>query len=503
MIKRIATAFVMFSILTGCGDPDLKIQDGDSALLIDVKNELAGYVKNDVGEMSAMLGKNTMLINAAGKGDRAAVDLLILKGADPNAVINGKTAMIEGANYPLTLERLITAGADVNKIAGETYPLSAAAGAGKLDSVKCLIKHGAVSRPNSMDHLSPLVCAIHSGNVDIVRTLIDRGDVITAENGLGAPICSAALFGSIPIVKLLLEKGAGVNDRGSNAYSPLGEAVRGGHTDLVTFLLKRGADYNSLEYGKYSTPLSLALEKKEFEIAKTLKNHGAEINSSKARSLVDDALKENCPECLRGLFAVAPQYRKKYSSRIRQAARDEYTDIVKILAPAADNSQRGSALCYAGYKGNTKMAEMLIRNKPVMNKKYEIFTGKYGQRVNYTPLDAAIMGGNPDIVSMFLQHGAKFGSSFRYLCWCCGKDKELELVKLLVENGVDPTKSVWACRPLHTFIKKGQIESVEYLLKHGADPKLLDDKKRSPMDIARKRRDSAIINLLREYGAEY
>ncbi|WP_405617429.1 ankyrin repeat domain-containing protein [Streptomyces sp. NBC_01508] len=93
--------------------------------------------------------------------------------------------------------------------------------------------------------------------------------------------------------------------------------------------------------------------------------------------------------------------------------------------------------------------------------------------------------------------------------WRVAAAGDTESLRLLLDGGADP--NAWAedprepdtCRlPLFGAIRGGSAESVAVLLDAGADPNLLTPAPHRPLDVALDLGDAAIIDLLRERGAE-
>ncbi len=81
--------------------------------------------------------------------------------------------------------------------------------------------------------------------------------------------------GYIEKAELLLKHGAFINPIDEEYQStPLGMAARWGQTEMVEFLLKKGADPNK-SGAHWSTPMSWAIKKKHTPIIDILKKSGA------------------------------------------------------------------------------------------------------------------------------------------------------------------------------------------------------------------------------------
>lgn len=93
-------------------------------------------------------------------------------------------------------------------------------------------------------------------------------------------IWDASLQGSLPGVRYYYrENPFNINklNRRYYYYSPLDYASKEGHLKLVTFLLSKHADVNSISSGK-STPLMKASERGHLNIVNLLLDNGAQVN---------------------------------------------------------------------------------------------------------------------------------------------------------------------------------------------------------------------------------
>lgn len=118
---------------------------------------------------------------------------------------------------------------------------------------------------------SLLAMGIVKGNPDLVRRGLDRGEDPNSRysyekdnNSINTPnpvcmitpIVQAAVIGSLPIMRLLVERGADVNICQLNGESALANAANRGDVELVRYLLEHGADPNLRK--SFGTPLAMA-----------------------------------------------------------------------------------------------------------------------------------------------------------------------------------------------------------------------------------------------------
>lgn len=86
--------------------------------------------------------------------------------------------------------------------------------------------------------------ASSKGNISIVRDLIENDCSARVKDKRGQlPLHRAAAVGSVPILKLLLEKGKSpVNATDADGYTALHQAIAEGHGPAAILLLQSGAD---------------------------------------------------------------------------------------------------------------------------------------------------------------------------------------------------------------------------------------------------------------------
>lgn len=160
------------------------------------------------------------LYDAAEEGDLAGIDELIGLGANVDAVI-----------------------------LGDGSPLLAAARNGHLEAVRALLDRGANPDLPVPGDGSALIAAAGRDHAAVVALLLDRGAAVDqVVDGDENALIQASGAGALATARLLVERGADVNARvlaptvrGREWRSPLGQARRGRHTDVVALLERAGA----------------------------------------------------------------------------------------------------------------------------------------------------------------------------------------------------------------------------------------------------------------------
>lgn len=97
-----------------------------------------------------------------------------------------------------------------------------------------------MKQPKSELTLISIACS--QGDINFVKYLLSKGAKPSLKSDEGAPIHSAALNGYAEIVKLLIDKGAKVDETDKGGHTPLHFASREGKTEVVKLLLEHGAN---------------------------------------------------------------------------------------------------------------------------------------------------------------------------------------------------------------------------------------------------------------------
>ena len=231
----------------------------------------------------------TPLMRAALTAGPAVLDLLLRKGADPNATDpGGATALLWAVHDRQKVRRLLTAGANVNAKTklGTTALIAATAFPQSAIVVKHLLAAGADPNAANADGATALSGASAAGNLKSMRLLLaNRADPRLAPGAL-SPLSAAAYSGHRSAVKLLLDRGVGANERDGYGATALHAAALMGETTISELLIKHGADPNltvekPLPSGQQlGTPLVFsAYSQPGAAIAELLIGHGADVHA--------------------------------------------------------------------------------------------------------------------------------------------------------------------------------------------------------------------------------
>jgi len=192
-------------------------------------------------------------------------------------------------NQQDTVERLLSAGADVNaRDSDGRTALHMAARYGHVEIAQSLLRHGAsVDVRSSSGGDTPLFLAVGSVWAPVVRLLLDHGadPSIRTADGWSLLHSAAAVdevdlrtqprgAEHVEIVHMLLAHGADVNSTDRSGASPLFYAALKSHRNVMELLLDAGANVNART--DYSTPLIIAVRAHDAQAVDLLLKHGAD-----------------------------------------------------------------------------------------------------------------------------------------------------------------------------------------------------------------------------------
>jgi ankyrin repeat protein len=183
-------------------------------------------------------------------------------------------------------------------VSGGTSPVLTAIYYGENAIAELLIERGAPLN---------LFEAAASGRIGRVRVLLDEDASLAnayAPDGF-QPLGLASFFGHLPVVELLLERGAAVNSPSNNAQHvmPLHSAVAGRHYEIAKMLLEHGAEANAAQADGFR-PLHGAAENGQREMIELLLNYGADkaLAQAQGETALDIAVKRSQGEDILSLL---------------------------------------------------------------------------------------------------------------------------------------------------------------------------------------------------------
>jgi len=250
---------------------------------------------------------------AAQEGQKEAAELLVTRGAEPNAKdVWGYLPITCAARYGHKdmVELLVTKGADVNVTGPPGFtPLNLAAMWGHEAVVELLVAKGADVNAKNDSNSTPLEWAAAYGHESIAKLLREHDGTLGTEIHNAAyqgdlnkiksllekdpnlantknatfgrtPLHWAAQEGQKEVVELLITKGADPNGKDKWGYTPLHRAAAAGHKEVAELLVTNGADVNAADDQQGLTPLHIAVIKGDGSIVELFVARGADVNAA-------------------------------------------------------------------------------------------------------------------------------------------------------------------------------------------------------------------------------
>lgn len=202
-------------------------------------------------------GYEDMLNHQLDFEDEAGIRWFLDHGADVNALGSLHWAIGRGRSVDV-LRLLLAAGADPDLPHPDvgTLPLQAAARCGHLAAYELLRGLGATGQ---LDAVSRAVLAVARGES---TQLPDDGPPMPGIPGEDSRwlLGQLALLGRTTVVRDLLDAGLAVDSRGWSNFTPLDQAAMHGRAETVRLLIERGADLEDCAFGEEGpTPLDSAV----------------------------------------------------------------------------------------------------------------------------------------------------------------------------------------------------------------------------------------------------
>jgi uncharacterized protein len=340
---------------------------------------------------------------------------------------------------------------------------------GDKAAVRALLENKADVNAPQMDGSTALQWAVRANDFEMAELLLAAGARVSAANDSGAtPMLLAATNGNAPIMELLLKAGADPNGAlTAQGDTPLMMAARTGKVEAVKLLLDHGAQVNAKETWGGTTALMWAVSERHPEVVKLLAERGADVN---AKSNFVPAASG------RGFEGTAPvpgrsdqlpeEFASGWMTPLMFAAREDDLESARILIQAgADvNTVAGDgkdALGLALFNGSYDVASLLIDSHADVN---------HADVQRFTPLFWAVDRRNMETAPNFP--------------WMVTTDP-LPLIKRLLDAGANPNalvnntprarmregspRIVFATALMRAAFA-GDLELVQLLVAHGADP---------------------------------
>ena len=449
--------------------------------------------------------------------------LSALTGLFPTIAFADTASLLDAAqnNDVVSAITLVNEGAEVNM----AYPDGAtalhwAAHWSAIELAESLLNAGAVVDVANELGITPIAIACRNGSEAMVETLL-RADAnaFAVEPSGETVLMSCSRTGLLGAVEKLLAAGAEPNSLETNSgQSALMWAAAEGHTGVVDLLIGAGADVNASSSGRF-TPLMFSARSGAFEIARLLLDAGADVNATTDEGLSPLLVATASLDAITG-----SDYRLVVDE-------SEHQDLgILLIDHGADVNQSDqygmTALHYAVEMDKPRLLKKLLEKGADPNAQLTeglpFRRGDYVGRGEYdgaSPFWLATRLGNVEMMRELLSAGADpelrqaWGVTPTMVASgvtqtdsrIVSEEKLIKALELLVlEIGTD----------IHSVDRSGQTavhgaanvsgnEIIKFLVAQGADPEAVDNRGRTPHDVAMRtlRPRPITAALLRELAA--
>lgn len=450
------------------------------------------------------------LFHAIAKGHLRAVEMLLAAGVPANAIDKDGHPMLLTAirfRQPDVLALLLRSGASVPAMAagGRALLLEAREKDPRLAALLAPYDDAPGEYATSLDGLND---AIDAGDLEAVERLLDGGLDAAVERlatGYAAAVSAAAARGHSHIVRALVARGADLEASGESGHV-LEAAVGGRHVDCVRTLIALGCNVNANpRSSKAHGPLWFAAHNCELEIVRLLLAAGAEPYLDFPRQTFGrEPSQEHGYEETMDLLLTAmrdPVRRRTtlehalYAAVYDQSLRDVryFLERAPELLVGPDDV-RMMLFEGAAVRGDAEMLGFLLSLGP-----YSLEIG------DLTPLMHAALKGKPAAVRVLVEAGAnvraRSSNGFTPLMYACYQMRSgyPAIVEYLLAHGAEVDVRAWDGRTaLLMAVASGPYGVVQALLRRGPDLSVRDRKGLTALDIAERRGDANMLDLLRD-----
>uniref|UniRef100_A0A452UI37 Ankyrin repeat and KH domain-containing protein 1 n=1 Tax=Ursus maritimus TaxID=29073 RepID=A0A452UI37_URSMA len=432
----------------------------------------------------------TPLMEAAREGHEEMVALLLAQGANINAQTEEtqETALTLACcgGFSEVADFLIKAGADIEL--GCSTPLMEASQEGHLELVKYLLAAGANVHATTATGDTALTYACENGHTDVADVLLQAGaDLEHESEGGRTPLMKAARAGHLCTVQFLISKGANVNRAtANNDHTVVSLACAGGHLAVVELLLAHGADpTHRLKDG--STMLIEAAKGGHTNVVSYLLDYPNNVLSVPTT----DVSQLTSPSQDQSQVKIQ-QYEYCFSA-------------VSSRVPSGSNSSSQTTECLTPEPCSQSPSNVASQSMPPVYPSVDI--DAHTESNHDTALTLACAGGHEELVSVLIardakiEHRDKKGFTPLILAATAG---HVGVVEILLDKGGDIEAQSERTKdtPLSLACSGGRQEVVDLLLARGANKEHRNVSDYTPLSLAASGGYVNIIKILLNAGAE-
>jgi cytohesin len=367
-----------------------------------------------------------------------------------------------------------------------TRPVPSLAVAGPVknieERIKTMLRPGKkfYKRPSLVAATIVLLLALLTVPTALVLTARAQTEAPRPETKSTHPLHEAAAAGDVDQVKLLISKGADVNEKDKDGWTPLHSAANYGRKDVAEVLIAKGANINETDVSG-QTPLHLAASFGMKFVPELLLAKGANVNArDKAGNTplhVGAGYRGSSKDFLEFFLAKGADVNARNDKGEtplhlvpRTPKQDKRRELgaAALLANGADINAKDKSGCtplhFAAENGQGKVVELLLAKGADIKVKAADGT---------TPLHRAVMSRRSDVVALLLDRGVDINSA-QSDGWTAlhysARVGTNDIAELLISKGADVNaKTVRGETPAHLAVVQNRRDTVKLLISKGAE----------------------------------
>ncbi len=447
---------------------------------------------------------------AAYSGFAELIDILVRRGAKVNERSSKQGLSDEPPTFPVLMaceqehfgcvETLVKLGADVNVSSEDNNGLSLLHLIVRkqwVPGIALLAKHKVDFNCKDKSGQPPLAHAVRIGCQPAIHALLKGGADVNGRSADGDTVLHLSRLSRhmLPCLRLLIKKGADVND-GGNANvrrPPLSMAAMYNLAEHARLLIKSGADVNRRDLiGR--TPLVYAIQEGHVETAEVLLKAGADANLADIimEGALHKAAKKGCSKGIKLLFKYGMRQGRfnkesKFFHLPLHAACFYHRDRFALKVRSATRDSVGTSIMCKCLSGELHG---------------ERFAPKDPDWDGAAPVHRAVWDNDIEYLEALTSSGADVNQRDRLgqapITYIRGRSNSIEVLAELIARGADVNATDRNGEtPLFHAAMCGRLENVEHLLGAGADVTLDDRTDRmTPLHVAALYGHAHVVDVL-------
>uniref|UniRef100_A0A8C7S313 Ankyrin repeat and KH domain containing 1 n=1 Tax=Oncorhynchus mykiss TaxID=8022 RepID=A0A8C7S313_ONCMY len=316
----------------------------------------------------------------------------------------------------------------------------------------------------------------------------------------------ACAGGHEELVSVLIARGANIEHRDKKGFTPLILSATAGHVGVVEVLLDKGGDIEAQSERTKDTPLSLACSGGRQEVVELLLLRGA----NKEHRNVSDytplslAASGGYVNIIKILLNAGAEINSRTGSKLgisplMLAAMNGHVPAVKLLLDMGSDinaqieTNRNTALTLACFQGRAEVVSLLLDRKAYV---------EHRAKTGLTPLMEAASGGYAEVGRVLLDKSADVNAppvpSSRDTALTIAADKgHYKFCELLINRGAHiDVRNKKGNTPLWLAANGGHFDVVQLLVQAGADVDAADNRKITPLMAAFRKGHVKVVQYL-------